>query len=137
MTKRKTVHKEPIDKTRIRQIPKGFSWIDRRFIREGWIERLNGSEILLYLFLVSVSDRHGLSYYSDPRICGLLQLGSEEFLLARQRLVELDLIAFKTPLYQVLDLEIRPSRWRRPSPRAQADAASFAATLRQIIEKRS
>jgi hypothetical protein len=37
----------------------------------------------LYFFLVLVSDRHGLSYYSYDAICSLLQLSVDDYLLAR------------------------------------------------------
>ena len=58
---------------RVRRPPReGFSWIDRRFLRE-YAARLSGDAILLYFFLAAVSDQHGLSFYSDTRwpcVCG-------------------------------------------------------------------
>ena len=74
MRKRRDVKKRPIDAERIRQIPDdGFSWIDRRFVREGFIEPLAPEAILLYFFLVSVSDAHGLSFYADPTVSRILK----------------------------------------------------------------
>jgi len=41
----------PLVPSRVRQIRAGFSWVDRRFVRDRWMERLDREEILLYLFL--------------------------------------------------------------------------------------
>jgi len=106
--KRKQVEKRPIDPRRIRRIPKeGFSWIDRRFVRQGFIEELPRETILLYLFLVTVSDAKGLSFYADPTISRLLKLSAEELSQARSRLREAELALYRHPLYQVLPLPLR------------------------------
>ncbi|SBT04495.1 hypothetical protein ACCAA_1480002 [Candidatus Accumulibacter aalborgensis] len=61
---------------RIRQIPTQFSWVDHRLVRERYLDRCNPPAAALYLFLVTVADVQGLSYYSDgcgsfePRILG-------------------------------------------------------------------
>ena len=53
---------------RVRRPPReGFSWIDRRFLRE-YAARLTGDAILLYFFLAAVADKQGLSYYSEASI---------------------------------------------------------------------
>jgi hypothetical protein len=50
---------------RLRRPPAtGWSWVDRRFLREHG-DHLSRDAILLYLFLAAVADRHGLSFYSD------------------------------------------------------------------------
>ncbi len=99
------VEKRVIDPVRVRVLPsEGFSWIDRRFARDGWIHRLARDEILVYLLLVTVADRHGLSFYSDHRISALLKIPIELLDRARWRLVEFGLIAYAAPLYQVLAL---------------------------------
>jgi hypothetical protein len=100
------VEKRILDPTRVRRVPPGFSWIDRRFLRDGWIERLERDEILLYLFLACVADKDGLSFYSLPRIAGTLRIGAESIEHARGRLVDLGLIAYEPPLYQVLSLGV-------------------------------
>ena len=106
--KRKQVEKRPIDPRRIRCIPKeGFSWIDRRFVRQGLIEELPRETILLYLFLATVSDAKGLSFYADPTISRLLKLNAEELSQARSRLRHAELVLYRYPLYQVLPV---PSR---------------------------
>lgn len=99
------VEKHILVPERVRRPRDGFSWIDRRFVREGFIERLEQAEILLYFFLVSVADRHGLSYWGDARTAGLLKLSLPQLARARQGLIGRGLVAFEPPLYQVLDLE--------------------------------
>ena len=54
---------------RLRQVPSQFSWIDQRLVREGYIARCDVHSLALYLFLVTVCDAQGLSYYGDARLC--------------------------------------------------------------------
>jgi hypothetical protein len=102
--RRSTVAKRVLVPACVRRISDGFSWIDRRFVREGWIDRLTLAETALYMFLVAVADKAGLSFYSDGRITGTLKLGGNELVRARARLLELGLIAWEAPLYQVLEV---------------------------------
>ncbi|MBI4583228.1 MAG: hypothetical protein HY717_04315 [Planctomycetes bacterium] len=102
------IKKEVLDPKRIRRIPsEGFSWIDRRFVREGFIDRLPGDAILLYFFLVAVSDAQGLSFYADPTIRKTLKLDGQALTQARQRLITAELILFRYPIYQVLQIPQR------------------------------
>lgn len=97
--------KTPIDRTRLRAIPSsGFSWIDRRFVRDGFLDRLSTEASLLYFFLAAVSDSEGLSFYSDPTIVKVLRLDHEQINQARAKLVAAELILYRYPLYQVLPL---------------------------------
>lgn len=100
-----SIRKRPLDVNRVRTIPEeGFSWIDRRFLRHGFADPLAPSEILLYWFFCSVADKHGLSYYSDPRISSILKLNTGSIDHARHGLIRNDLILYRAPLYQVLAL---------------------------------
>ena len=54
--------------TRVRQIPAQFSWIDQRLVRDHLIRSCGTDALVLYLFLVTVADAQGLSYYSDQSI---------------------------------------------------------------------
>ena len=101
-------YKKIIDHNRVRKIEGSFSWIDHRFITAGFLQDLATIEILLYFFLVAVSDRHGLSFYSDESICALLQMPSEAYRVARKGLIQKDLIAFDGALFQVLELPPAP-----------------------------
>jgi hypothetical protein len=89
---------------RVRRPPReGFSWIDRRFLRD-YAVRLSGDAILLYFFLAAVSDKDGLSFYSDASIAVRLRMREPIVASARDELLTLDLIAFQAPLTQVLSL---------------------------------
>jgi hypothetical protein len=89
---------------RLRRPPAtGWSWIDRRFLREHG-DYLSRDAILLYLFLAAVADRHGLSFYSDHTLSSRLHLSPQALQQARQELLDRDLIAQQLPLVQVLSL---------------------------------
>ncbi|MGD1971255.1 MAG: hypothetical protein PVF24_06565, partial [Desulfobacterales bacterium] len=68
------IRKKILNSDRIRSIKGGFSFIPHRFVTDGFLASLSQTEVLLYLFLVLVSDRYGLSYYAYDSICSLLQL---------------------------------------------------------------
>jgi len=117
-----SIRKQLLDANRVRTIPEeGFSWIDRRFLRHGFSNTLSSTEILLYWFLCSVADKHGLSYYSDPRISSILKLTPESIEHSRHGLIRSDLVLYRVPLYQVLALPCSPaSEQEIPSPPAIA-----------------
>jgi hypothetical protein len=100
--------KRILNKERIRRIEGGFSFIPHRFLTGGFLQTLSKEELLLYFFLILVSDRHGLSFYSYDSICNLLGLDLAEYLEARKRLIEKDLICFKGNIFQVLSLPTKP-----------------------------
>jgi hypothetical protein len=92
---------------RLRRPPAtGWSWVDRRFLREHG-DHLSREAILLYLFLSAVADRHGLSFYSDHTLASRLRLTLPALAQAREELLERDLIAHQLPLVQVLSLPPR------------------------------
>jgi len=90
---------------RIRQIPLQFSWVDHRLIRERHIERCDPPAAALYLFLVTVADAQGLSYYSDAALVRSLSMTTSRLSQARGDLMRIGLIAYQRPLYQVLSLD--------------------------------
>ena len=101
------IHKELLVPDRVRRPPReGWSWIDRRFLREH-AARLSHEAITLYLFLAAVSDRQGLSFYSDASIAVRLRMGEQAVVRARDELVREDLVAYQSPLSQVLSLPDR------------------------------
>ncbi len=100
---------------RLRRPPAtGWSWLDRRFLREHG-DQLSRDAVLLYLFLAAVADRHGLSFYSDNTLTSRLQMTQTVLERARQELLDRDLIAHQLPLVQVLALPT-PGVSRRPEP---------------------
>ncbi|WP_320041795.1 hypothetical protein [uncultured Desulfobacter sp.] len=104
---RASIAKNPIDSHRIRKITGSFAFIEHRFLRNGFWESLDHHQLLLYLFLIIVADRNGLSYYSYDRICTLLRICVEDYILARNALIDKDLLAFDGNLFQVLSLPER------------------------------
>ena len=70
--------------------------------------RLDQHQLLLYVFLIIVSDRNGLSYYSYDKICTLLKIAVDDYIVARDALIEKDLIGFDGHLFQVLSLPQQP-----------------------------
>ena len=99
------VEKHLICPQRIRKIPKQFSWLDHRLVRDHYIDRCSHSAAALYLFLVTVADAQGLSYYSDRVTSQRLDMDANTLAQARQELIRIGLIAYQKPLYQVLALD--------------------------------
>ncbi len=97
--------KSPIQKQRIRKVPKSFSWVDHRLVRDRHIENCSHSQAALYLFLVCVADNQGLSFYGDPALMAKLSMDQTTLDQARSGLVKNSLIAWQRPIYQVLSLE--------------------------------
>lgn len=100
--------KRILDHDRVRKIEGSFSWIDHRFITGGFLQDLSTLEILLYFFLVAVSDRNGISFYHDDRMCTILKIPLTSLGEAREGLVLRSLILYEPPLYQVLSLPPHP-----------------------------
>jgi len=90
---------------RLRKVPAQFSWIDHRLVQENYFVRCDHSAWVLYLFLTSVADAQGLSYYSDASLMRRLKMEPPALSASRQQLVQAGLIAYEKPLYQVLSLE--------------------------------
>lgn len=103
------MHKRPISLDKLRRVPPQFSWVDQRLVRDHYIDQLSPQACALYLFLVTVADAQGLSYYADPSLCQRLSLTSTELSQARQALIMRDLVAYQRPLSQVLALDAAPS----------------------------
>ncbi len=101
------VEKRVLCEERVRRVPEQFSWVDHRLVRDGLIRRCPATAWGLYLFLVTVGDAEGLSYYSDRSVCQALSLSADELAVARRSLVAEDLLEWDTPLYQVLSVPER------------------------------
>ena len=128
------IEKTPLYPQRLRKITGSFAFIEHRFLRDGFFEILTHHELVLYLFLVLVADRKGLSYYSYDKICTLLRLSLNEYIYARDALIQKDLIAFDGHLYQVLCLPQNHIVQRAPPLKTQKDMVQRdPATIRQLI----
>jgi len=102
------IQKKILRPDRIRRIERGFSFIPHRFLIEGFLSALTQTELLLYFFLVLASDRFGLSFYSYDAICSLVGMSLDQYVEARNCLIEKDLIAFEGTIFQVLALPSKP-----------------------------
>jgi hypothetical protein len=101
--------------SRLRRPPAtGWSWVDRRFIREH-MAYLSREAVLLYFFLSAVSDKHGLSFYSDGTLGIQLRMTLSALVGARDELLARDLIAHEIRFTQVLSL-LPPRQRRRDEP---------------------
>jgi hypothetical protein len=103
------IQKTAIRHDRIRSLAGSFGFIEHRFLRDGFFQTLTHRELTLYLFLILVADRCGLSYYSYDKICKLASLDLDEFIEARNQLIKKDLLAFDGRQFQVLSLPSGPT----------------------------
>jgi hypothetical protein len=115
---------------RLRRPPTtGWSWVDRRFVREH-MAYLSREAMLLYFFLSAVADKHGLSFYGDGTLATLLRMTPPALIQARDELLARDLIAHEVRFTQVLSL--LPPRQRRPGEPGQG-LLQLGYILRQAI----
>jgi len=146
---------QPPRPDRRRSIRGSFSWIDHRFLREGFDQGLTRLEKLLYFVLVAVSNQDGVSFYSDARLAELLDIRfPHELDAARKELVARDLIAYEGGIYQVLELPACSPRAGRvaspPLPQhtlrsrsssevaqrtSQRETASDLETIQQLLDR--
>lgn len=115
------IKKKILNPEHVRKIHGGFSFIPHRFLQDKFLAALSRQEILIYIFLVLASDRFGLSFYSYDMICSLLQITADQYIEARNGLIQKDLIAFDGTLFQVLELPAKvpeASKFRQTSPDA-------------------
>ncbi len=130
------IEKNPIIKQRVRKIDGAFSWFPRSFLINGFLASLNQNELLVYFLLTLVSDRKGLSYYSQDKLGLLLKMSVDDFIDARNGLISKDLIAFDGFMFQVLSLPEQP---RVPVSKPLKTADDFInndpLTIRKIIDE--
>ena len=124
--------REPIMPQRLRCIPPQFSWVDHRLVRDGHIRGRSAPALALYLFLVTVADAEGMSWYSDAAVCRHLSWSGSQLQGARSELERAVLIAYRTPLYQVLSLA--PSAIASDRPRGSRSRASEPLSVREILQ---
>ena len=128
------VEKHLICPRRLRKIPKHFSWLDHRLVRERFIDRCSHQAATLYLFLVTVADAQGLSYYSEQTLSQRLDMQANTLQRAREELISIGLVAYKKPLYQVLSLDA-PANAHKAAGRYPGQLQSLAQIFKQIGEE--
>jgi hypothetical protein len=125
------VQKRVLRPDRLRAPPReGFGWIDRRLLREGFLQDLALPETALYFGLLCAADKDGLSFYGDRTLARLLGLTPPVLARARRGLVEKALVAYEPPLYQVLAL---PSSAPPPVPASSKTPDHHPAVLPESL----
>ena len=132
------MQKHILDARRLRRVPARFSWVDHQLTRARLLCGADSAAWALYLFLVTVGDEHGLSYYSDASVCSHLNLCGEDVQRARRQLLERRLIAWEAPLYQVLCIQTgrQPGERHGNRPKACAQKAEQNDTPAMSEEQR-
>lgn len=124
-------------RSRLRRVPSRFSWVNQRLVTDGHMRRLSTGAGCLYLFLVTVGNHQGISWYGDERIRQEAGLSQPELEAARRELIDRDLLAFEVPFYQVLSL---PERERKgadvPSTACDGPVATPAEVAAILAEGR-
>lgn len=130
------IEKQLLVPERVRQIKGSFSFIPHRFVADGFFTSLTHAELLVYFLLVLVGDRYGLSYYRQDRLCSLLKMPIDDFMHARNRLIEKSLIAFDGYLFQVLSLPATPIvKKSKVLTTTEEMLENDPLTIRAVIEK--
>jgi len=130
------MHKRPICLSKLRKVPTQFSWVDQRLVRERYIDQLSPEACALYLFLLTVADAQGLSFYAERSLCQRLSMTPAVLHQARQALIAGALVAYQRPLYQVLALDrdaLRPTA-ERPTLSGDDEPVDLKAVFKQIWE---
>ncbi|MCP4405728.1 MAG: hypothetical protein GY801_51550, partial [bacterium] len=95
----------------------------------------------LYFFLILVGDRKGLSFYSYDKICSILAIDVDSYIMARDLLIQKDLVAFDGTFFQVLALPAEPVRYNwllyDKEDMKREDPATISQIIRQSLEKRT
>jgi len=130
------IYKKILVPDRIRQNEGSFGFIPHRFLTDGFLAALSQHELLLYLFLVVAADRYGLSFYSCNSICSQLTLTLDQYLKARDGLIEKDLIAFDGTIFQVLSLPapLNADRCQQPRSTRGKGPVSIAQIFQQSLK---
>lgn len=129
-----SLQRAPIVPARLRRIDGSFAFLPHRFLREGFFASLTPTELRLYVFLVLVADRSGMSFYHYDKICSALEITGDDYIDARNGLIHKDLLAFDGTRFQVLSLPesptFEPARALSTQPQFDSDDP---ATVRQSI----
>jgi hypothetical protein len=109
------ITKTPLDPARVRKIVGSFAFIEHRFLRRGFFSVLTHHELLLF--------------------CTLLRVTLDDYIIARDSLIEKDLIAFNGHLFQVLSLPEQVPKDLAPLKGRDDMQAHDPATIHQIISR--
>jgi hypothetical protein len=97
--------KQVICTERLRRLPAQFSWVDQRLVRDRHLDQVDAYAAALYLFLITVADAQGLSWYGDASTARRLSIDEACLRRARGDLIRAGLLFYARGLYQVLALD--------------------------------
>jgi hypothetical protein len=117
---------------RKRQIIGSYSVIEHRFIREGHINDLSQKEILLYFFLVVVSDRNGISFYGADKVISMLKISEADYFGSLSGLEQKDYILRAGNKIQLLSLPPRSPARKEQVFKRRNDTVSITDILKEI-----
>jgi hypothetical protein len=126
-------HKRMIAPEKKRKIPAHFSWIDHKLVRKGYARKCSAQSLGLYLFLLSVSDSEGLSFYGAKSISLEINVAPSELETLRRELVNAELIAYSNGIYQVLDLSV--SQPAKPERATYDGSKKVSEILKEMFAK--
>jgi hypothetical protein len=126
-----SMDKHPIALAQLRRVPRPFSWVDQRLVRERSIDRLSHEAYALYLLVVTVADAQGLRSYAERSLCQRLSMSEAQWRPARQALITQRLLAYRYRLYQVWAVGTSP---RETLPAAPDDAVDLQAVFTRLGE---
>jgi hypothetical protein len=134
------IKKRIVCSDRLRRVPNQFSWIDHALVRRKYICGHSHGSLALYLFLVTVADGDGLSYYSDTAIRQYLRFTAAALDKYRAELCGAGLIAYSNPFYQVLSLNeasatVFPAPCETARQKSQTVRTGAVESIGQILSK--
>jgi len=97
--------KQVICAERLRRMPAQFSWVDQRLVRDRYLDQVDAYAAALYLFLITVADVQGMSWYGDVSTARRLSIDEACLRRARGDLIRAGLLSYARGLYQVLALD--------------------------------
>jgi hypothetical protein len=109
-------------------------------VRKKYICGISYESLALYLFLVTVADAEGLSYYSDEALHQYLRLDAARLEKLRRELCQAGLIAYSNPFYQVLSLNnhssaLPPALYENTERQSHSRRGTGIASIGQIIRQ--
>jgi len=117
-------------------VPQPFSWVAQRLVREGPIDQWRHEACPLSLFLVTVADAQGLRCSAERALCHRVSMTPAGFCQARPVLIAGALVAYQSPLYQVLALDrdaLRPAA-ERPTLSGDDEPVDLKTVFKHIWE---
>jgi hypothetical protein len=130
---------EPLEPRRIRHPRGAYGWTDLKIVTEGYLERLEAPVAFTYLFLCTVGNCQGMSFWSHMRMARMLRLTPEAVREAIERLVDANLVASNGRVVQVLPIPDRTSvvaaNRGAVSPRTPAGTPALVPVPERVVDE--